>query len=501
MKRFLIIPMGGRAQRFLDAGYKVYKPFLKTNNENRIIDNIVKNFDKKNTEIIIIGNSIRYKLYDFKIPKKKLHKINISSHKLGPLYSIFLASKKIKNIVGENEIFISYSDINWNWSFNNIKKIVKKKRVVIFTHRGFHPHLEVDSKSDFCFENKKKNIIGISQKKSFSKDYKKDLLAIGCYYFSNYNIIDKFFNRCSYLFKKKNREFYIVSLIKDLTKNKINIGHSEIKNFVHLGFPAQYEDFINWREIIVEKFKKSLKFNNSNIMLMAGKGKRIQNLNVPKPFLNLNGFKSFKYILKKFGSKKNIIITLKKYDRKIKEKNLKINFINETKSMLSTVQKSRNIFKKYNKFFLTSCDCYGEFDKIHFNKFIKKNKPDLVIFGYNFSNLQKSLIGAHTSLEIKKNKILKINVKRRLKNSQIGHAGFFWINNNNVFNFIENFKKSKKLDREAIIDDYFKYLFERKKIKISYYKLNKYIHIGSVLEYKEFKYWENYFLNENRKTN
>ena len=72
MKRFLIIPMGGRGQRFLDAGYKVYKPFLKTNNENRIIDNIVKNFDKKNTEIIIIGNSIRYKLYDFKISKKKI---------------------------------------------------------------------------------------------------------------------------------------------------------------------------------------------------------------------------------------------------------------------------------------------------------------------------------------------------------------------------------------------------------------------------------------------
>ena len=151
-----------------------------------------------------------------KYQKKKLHKINITSHRFGPLYSIFLASKRIKNIVGENEVFISYSDINWNWSFNNIKKIVKKKRVVIFTHRGFHPHLEVDSKSDFCFENKKKNIIGISQKKSFSKDYKKDLLAIGCYYFSNYNIIDKFFNRCSYLFKKKNREFYIVSLIKDL---------------------------------------------------------------------------------------------------------------------------------------------------------------------------------------------------------------------------------------------------------------------------------------------
>ena len=42
MKRFLIIPMGGRGQRFLDAGYKVYKPFLKTNNENRQIINLIK---------------------------------------------------------------------------------------------------------------------------------------------------------------------------------------------------------------------------------------------------------------------------------------------------------------------------------------------------------------------------------------------------------------------------------------------------------------------------
>lgn len=28
MKHFLIIPMGGKGQRFLDAGYNVYKSFL-----------------------------------------------------------------------------------------------------------------------------------------------------------------------------------------------------------------------------------------------------------------------------------------------------------------------------------------------------------------------------------------------------------------------------------------------------------------------------------------
>ena len=59
-----------------------------------------------------------------------------------------------------------------------------------------------------------------------------------------------------------------------------------------------------------------------------------------------------------------------------------------------------------------------------FNKFLKKNKPDLVIFGYNFTNLQKQLTNSHTTLELKKDKLVNINVKRNSKTSLIGHAGF-----------------------------------------------------------------------------
>ena len=41
MKSFLIIPMGGRGNRFLNAGYKTYKPFLPVDNKNIILDNII----------------------------------------------------------------------------------------------------------------------------------------------------------------------------------------------------------------------------------------------------------------------------------------------------------------------------------------------------------------------------------------------------------------------------------------------------------------------------
>ena len=34
-------------------------------------------------------------------------------------------------------------------------------------------------------------------------------------------------------------------------------------------------------------------------------------------------------------------------------------------------------------------------------------------------------------------------------------------------------------------------------VKVSCLKLNEYIHFGSVTEYLEFKYWVNYFNDEN----
>ena len=95
MKHFLIIPLGGLGIRFLKDGYKTYKPFLKTSKKSRVIDNIVDNFPKKHTHVIIIGNSKRYKNIISNFKRKNTSFIKIKNHKSGPLYSLFLA-KKIK---------------------------------------------------------------------------------------------------------------------------------------------------------------------------------------------------------------------------------------------------------------------------------------------------------------------------------------------------------------------------------------------------------------------
>ena len=73
MKHFLIIPLGGKGQRFVDAGYKVYKPFLKINKDKSIIDDIVNNFENKHCEIILVGNTKRYQSNNLDTKKKNTY--------------------------------------------------------------------------------------------------------------------------------------------------------------------------------------------------------------------------------------------------------------------------------------------------------------------------------------------------------------------------------------------------------------------------------------------
>ena len=491
--------MGGVGQRFIKSGYKIYKPFLPIDGNLTVVKNIINNFSESKTEIIIIGNKKIIKEKYLKLLPKKLHFIQIENHEKGPLFSIYLAYNELNKIIKNHNLFICYSDINWKWSYKKILQIIKKKNAVIFTHKGFHPHLELDNKSDFCIENVSGIIKSIQQKKTHTSDYKKELLAIGCYYFKNIKLIKDSFKHIN-LFKKNKfkKEFYLVSLIQNLLKMNIKVNSVNVESFVHLGIPRQYEDFIYWKRIFDKKNHKTSSLAKfPNIMLIGGKGKRVRELGYKKPFLPINNIEIFKFIFRKFGSKKKIIITNSEFKNLFSNSEYLIYTIKKTNSMFSTVFNSEKFINKFNFFFLLSCDCFGEINKKEFYMLLKKQNPDLVLFRYKFTSLQKKLTNSHTELKIIKNKILRINVKSNSINSATGLAGFYWIKDNNVFRYFKEFKKYLKLKigkRELIMDDYFNYLHKKKLIKISHYNLKNYVHVGSVSEYNEYNYWEKFFL-------
>ena len=495
--QFLIIPSGGLGKRFYDAGYKTYKPFLKVSKKNRVIDNIINNFPKKNTHVIIIGNEKKFNFISLNLNIKKISFIKIKNHQLGPIYSLFLAQKSIIRIIRNNNFFVAYSDINWEWNFKNVEKFVKDKSVVVFSHKGFHPHLEINSKSDFFLHNKKNIIKKVSKKKLLINDYKKNNLAIGCYFFQNFDFFKNFFDIKKIDTIKSKNEIYIVDLLEFLIKKKVDINYFKINKFVHLGLPYQYENFLFWKKIINEKTKKNINLESQNVMLMGGKGNRVKALKEKKPFLKFKKKKFYELIFDKFKSKSNFIITNNNYVKLISKK-FKIYKINETNSMFETIEKSIKFLENKKNFFILSCDCFGNFNDKYFRKFIKVNDPDIILFPFKISDLQKAQLNSHTTIEIVESKLKSINVKKFTNNkNEFGHAGFFWVKNNKIFNYINKFIAKMKFNREILLDDYFKFLFDEKIYNVHYFILDDYIHIGSINEYLELKYWENYFTNEN----
>jgi len=498
MKSFLIIPMGGTGSRFTKAGYKTYKPFLPLEGKFTIIDNIIKNFRGFNSELIVLTNLKSLKKRNLNYLKKKRCKIvDIPNHKKGPLYSIFLGLRGINEIVKDsNNIFICYSDINWSWKVKDVKKKILNTKTAIFTHTGFHPHLHVNSKSDFCLKRDNK-ISSISEKKTFGKDYQNELLAIGCYYIKKINYLNNFFLKNNL---KNKKEYYLTTFIKYLLQNKVNIKSINVKKFVHLGIPDQYEDYLKWRENNL-KLKNSLKKkprNKCSIMLMGGKGKRLSSITNFKPFLLVNKKPIFKLVFDNLNSKEKVIITNNRYKKKLIKEKYKTIFIKQTRSMFETIYTSKNFLQNKSNYFLTSCDCIGFADQKILNNFFKRNEKDLVFFAFKFSYLQKSLGNSHTQLIINKNKVINIKVKSKFEDSGYGHAGFFWIKSAKVFKYLDffknsNFYKNLRREREVLIDDYFKFLVIKKLISTSHFLLQDYIHIGSEKEYREYNYWSNYF--------
>ena len=49
---------------------------------------------------------------------------------------------------------------------------------------------------------------------------------------------------------------------------------------------------------------------------------------------------------------------------------------------------------------------------IYFRKFIKVKDPDIILFPFKISDLQKTQLNSHTTIEIVKNKLKSINVKK-----------------------------------------------------------------------------------------
>jgi len=492
----LIIPMAGIGKRFLQAGFMTYKPFVIIAGKP-MVQYVTDNFPNDVRKFVITcKNYLTQEQEYFLINNLGCKLIYIPVHTEGPAYSIYQAKSKLPL---DESFFISYCDINWSWNFESIRKNLCNDGV-IYTHTGFHPHLVSNNYSAFCkpYSNNPEYLEVIKEKGSFTDDWMNEPVSIGAFYVRSGHVMMGSIKNVIDNNIRISNEFFPSLLFNNLINNGKKIYLENVDFYIHWGVPEQLEDFNHWCAVICKekdpcKTNRSHASFNTNIMTMAGLGKRMKGVtNLTKAQIKIFGKPMFEFVAEHFPTRSLALITNPKVAEQLSNYKNEIDIImleHQTRSQFETIVHALDRFVKERKFFLTSCDAYGIFNLEKFHKFLDYLKPDAVIFTFKPTLTQEKLSGHHTFVSYEEDIVTAVHFKSRENKSDLGLAGFFWVRSGIDFEEIKNITIEKDVEMSA--DHIFKYFVISGK-RVAKFDLDYYIHLGTPEELQEFNYWNKF---------
>lgn len=477
----VILPMAGFGQRFQDAGYHEYKPFISIFGKP-MINWALAPYPESLKKYLIVNNEAltpEQKHYLETFPNTTI--LEIDPHKLGPAYSIHMA----KDQIPEAPCFVSYLDIFWTWDFNTIPDADG----IVFTRQKFHPHLIQNNFSAFC-KTKNNHLIEIREKGSFSDNWMEEPLSVGTFYFKSSKTMQIAFEEMINSQEKVANEFFPSQAFNHLIKMGQTISCSPVDFFVHWGTPEQLEDTLYWATTTPPK---ETRHNTLTICCMGGTGSRMKqiNPNIPKACLPFGNFQMWETVSKTFSKEPPICIVTDEMQQLLHQTHPNLHTISvgsQTQSQVETLEKASPFLTSQTHFFLISCDAYGDFDHSHFENFLDEHNPEAVIFTFEPTLTQKKMGKHHSHVSLDKDaSITAVHVKSKSSETDKGLAGFFWFKNGKVFDHLKHLHSNQEL----CVDHLLQKLCELG-MNIKGYPLNRYYHLGTPEEFLEFSFWNSY---------
>lgn len=250
----IIIPMTGYGSRFVAAGYKDLKPFIKVQGKP-IIQWILEGMYPEEDNVIFIVRqehldsiSNMEKILKSIAPTAKIFAID-QWIKKGPVFDILRASE----VIDDNEpSIINYCDFYMTWDYKKFKKDVMERMCdgAVPCYTGFHPHLLIEKNYyASCLTDEKDNLIEIREKFSFEKDKTKAKHSPGVYYFKNGAILKKYCQALVDTNETLNGEFYASLPYNCMVKDGKKVWvPTNVDKFCQWGTPEDMADYLFWTE-------------------------------------------------------------------------------------------------------------------------------------------------------------------------------------------------------------------------------------------------------------
>ncbi len=291
----IIIPMSGFGERFRNAGYNIPKPLIIVEGKP-IIAHVIDMFPgEKNFLFICNKEHLENPLFDMENTLKKFCPTGIvygiSSHKLGPIFSV----RQAENLIDmKKPVIVNYCDFSCYWDWNHFKKFVSDNQCdgAIPAYRGFHPHTL--GCTNYAYMQEKEGWIqDIQEKNPYTNNRMEEYASSGTYYFSSGNLMKESFRTTMELDINLGGEFYVSLAYKSLLVKNKKIAVYPLQHFMQWGTPEDLNEYNNWSLIFrrLIKPKEDKKEIGSTIIPMAGLGMRFVNEGyvLPKPLIPVSG--------------------------------------------------------------------------------------------------------------------------------------------------------------------------------------------------------------------
>ncbi len=473
----LIIPCCGEGRRFMQAGYDLYKPALPFRGKP-MLHHVIDAFPKE-TQVWIITDAIHIEiLRELLSPYEDIHFISITAHKNGPAWSIAEAAGQLPQ---HEACFIAYNDVWWRWNFEDLEDFIEQNTPdgIVFTHKGFHPHLYRDNFSAFC-KTAGHKLIAIKEKASFTNDWMNEAVSTGVYYVADSSLL---FDLLQQMINNDSRvagEFYPSIIFNDILAHAKSVFTFETRAFVHLGTPGQYEDALRWDNI---RRQQNQPHSYPTLIMMCGTGSRMKSIaTVNKAGIAVGKTEMFRFVASRMASDNTIFLVNRHTLPLLKQRDSHIDIGEQTETQTESLKKALPHLDTTQGLLVCSNDCYGFFDTELLGQC---TAFDMVVFGFKPGLMHRKQQNAHSGFSVSGNCVRAIHYKDCL-NADYGFAGMY------LFPDLKVLQVLNTIDCHEMgsVDNMADYLL-KKNYRLGYIVLTDYVHLGTPEEFGEFLFWQN----------
>jgi NDP-sugar pyrophosphorylase family protein len=506
----ILIPMAGRGQRFLDAGYDTPKPLIVVDGKT-IIEHVILNFSQDD-DFAFGCNEQHLKTTNMEdLLRKNTSKLQIIPmpyKKEGPIYGL---RKMINEINDDEKTVVNYCDFSWKWDYNDFKNKIRETDCdgAVICYKGFHPHLlgegnyaTLDSNGLWMKE--------IKEKHSWHKTKFEDWSSSGTYYFKKGAYLKKYLAEIEKRPEWKiNGEFYVSQLFQLMKEDGLNIYIYEIPFMLQWGTPQDLEEYNYWSEYFNStRFKDESKRNMNVVIPMAGAGSRFskEGYDAPKPLIKVDDTHmviravedlpkgdNYSFILRKEHTKETNLESILR--NRFKNTNvIPIDYL--TEGQACTVLLAKDHIHNNSSLLIGACDNGMTFNANKFNESIRS--ADALIFTFRNNPIVKRNPQMYGWVKVdKNNKAINVSVKVPISDNPIkDHAvvGSFWFKRGSDFVSCteEMIKSNDRINNEFYVDNSMNYLI-KKGLNVYVFEIDKYICWGTPNELKTYEYWQRFF--------